>query len=351
MSKKYGGYTGGESSVNPSKAAAPGVWQSPVEVGRQKRLDLWPSYVAGATTEVGAYVYATSTTLATGLLDEGTNFLISSGQAVSRTTYADLFSLFGEFYGAGDSFSTFNLPTVSAVSERTFKFTTTSGLTNTQQTQERGVLPNHTHTVSANPTSSPYPSGEGSPPGTPGPCYTMTSSYDGAAGGNVPKRLYMTPMLATASVSVPVGCVYAILGPGQANAIEFVPANAVVASGQAVSRTQFAKLYSRLGDIYGSGDGSTTFNVPDLRGVFISHPYPDPVSVSGTTGAPSGYYPDQFAAHAHTWTTCTTQGQGSGFTPGSVPPTTAPATGPSNIGGSENRPDNVTGIFLLVVTD
>lgn len=40
-------------------------------------------------------------------------------------------------------------------------------------------------------------------------------------------------------------------------------------AGQAISRTTFSRLnalYSALGYPYGSGDGSTTFNVPDLRG-------------------------------------------------------------------------------------
>lgn len=36
--------------------------------------------------------------------------------------------------------------------------------------------------------------------------------------------------------------------------------------GQAVSRTTFAALFTSLGTAYGVGDGTTTFNVPDLRG-------------------------------------------------------------------------------------
>lgn len=36
--------------------------------------------------------------------------------------------------------------------------------------------------------------------------------------------------------------------------------------GQAVSRTTYAALFAALGTTYGSGDGSTTFNLPDLRG-------------------------------------------------------------------------------------
>lgn len=39
-------------------------------------------------------------------------------------------------------------------------------------------------------------------------------------------------------------------------------------NGQAVSRTTYAALFARIGTTYGIGDGSTTFNVPDMRGYF-----------------------------------------------------------------------------------
>ena len=36
--------------------------------------------------------------------------------------------------------------------------------------------------------------------------------------------------------------------------------------GQAISRTTYSGLFGVIGTAYGNGDGSTTFNVPDLRG-------------------------------------------------------------------------------------
>jgi microcystin-dependent protein len=36
--------------------------------------------------------------------------------------------------------------------------------------------------------------------------------------------------------------------------------------GQAISRTNYARLFATIGTTYGVGDGSTTFNVPDMRG-------------------------------------------------------------------------------------
>lgn len=45
--------------------------------------------------------------------DIPTNFLELNGQAVSRTTYSDLFELYGTTYGTGDGSTTFNLPDLS----------------------------------------------------------------------------------------------------------------------------------------------------------------------------------------------------------------------------------------------
>lgn len=44
------------------------------------------------------------------------------------------------------------------------------------------------------------------------------------------------------------------------------PANWLLCDGAAVSRTTYASLFGLVGTTYGAGDGSTTFNVPDLRG-------------------------------------------------------------------------------------
>jgi microcystin-dependent protein len=64
----------------------------------------------------------------------------------------------------------------------------------------------------------------------------------------------------TPSFVLPVG-----LGP-----LPFAGANApplwLMCFGQAISRTVYSALYAAIGTAYGAGDGSTTFNVPDLRG-------------------------------------------------------------------------------------
>lgn len=44
------------------------------------------------------------------------------------------------------------------------------------------------------------------------------------------------------------------------------PAGWLLCFGQAVSRTTYAALFAAIGTAFGVGDGSTTFNLPDLRG-------------------------------------------------------------------------------------
>lgn len=51
--------------------------------------------------------------------------------------------------------------------------------------------------------------------------------------------------------------------------VETPPDGTLVCNGGAVSRTAYAELFAVLGTKYGAGDGSTTFNLPDLRGRFV----------------------------------------------------------------------------------
>jgi len=48
-----------------------------------------------------------------------------------------------------------------------------------------------------------------------------------------------------------------------------IPTGYIKANGAAVSRTTYATLFGVIGTSYGAGDGSTTFNLPDLRGEFV----------------------------------------------------------------------------------
>lgn len=61
------------------------------------------------------------------------------------------------------------------------------------------------------------------------------------------------------SNSISAGAIW--LWPGST-----APEGWLLCNGQAVSRTTYAGLFGVLGTAYGQGDGSTTFNVPDLTG-------------------------------------------------------------------------------------
>lgn len=59
--------------------------------------------------------------------------------------------------------------------------------------------------------------------------------------------------------SLPIGIVMPFAGSTS-------PSGWALCYGQALSRNNYSVLYGIIGTQYGAGDGSTTFNLPDLRG-------------------------------------------------------------------------------------
>lgn len=84
--------------------------------------------------------------------------------------------------------------------------------------------------------------------GNPGAGKVLTSAADGVASWQAP-------------AGVPSGVVNSFAGNAPPNGW-------LLCNGQAVSRTAYADLFAVIGTTYGAGDGSTTFNLPDLRGRF-----------------------------------------------------------------------------------
>lgn len=68
-----------------------------------------------------------------------------------------------------------------------------------------------------------------------------------------------------------VGRVSEVAPPGLVAlfAMSSAPAGWLKANGAAVSRATYAALFAAVGTTFGAGDGSTTFNLPDLRGEFL----------------------------------------------------------------------------------
>ena len=89
-------------------------------------------------------------------------------------------------------------------------------------------------------------------------------------------------IIATGSITPPVGYLYA--------------------NGSAVSRSQYADLFSVIGTTYGVGDGSTTFNLPNLQGVFARGAGTQTVGGISQAATLGSTQSDQIQGHYHTST-------------------------------------------------
>lgn len=77
-----------------------------------------------------------------------------------------------------------------------------------------------------------------------------------------------------------------VIGSVIAFAGSTAPDGYFICDGRAVSRTIYSKLFAVIGTTYGPGDGSTTFNIPDLRDKFIEGSGTDAVGTAKTAGLP-----------------------------------------------------------------
>lgn len=59
--------------------------------------------------------------------------------------------------------------------------------------------------------------------------------------------------------SVPTGAVFSYIS-------DTAPSGYLICNGSAISRANYSTLFSIIGTTYGVGNGTTTFNIPDLRG-------------------------------------------------------------------------------------
>jgi phage-related tail fiber protein len=170
--------------------------------------------------------------------------------------------------------------------------------------------------------------------------------------------------------AVPTGSVHMM-------ATTTAPSGYLKCNGAAVSRTTYSDLFDTIGTTHGAGDGSSTFNVPDLRGEFVRG-WDDSRGVDSGRSFGSSQS-DQNAQHNHTATATSTStvndpghihqvqysnsdsGDGvieeSGTGLSGQEPTLSATTGITvststsvsiaNQGGSEARPRNVAMMYVI----
>ena len=95
-------------------------------------------------------------------------------------------------------------------------------------------------------------------------------------------RSELAPLATKAEVEIacPVGTVHAFAGVS-------APNGWLLCNGQAVSRSQYSRLFSVISTRYGGGDGRSTFNVPDMRDRFIEGAHSYNVGTPLSAGIPN----------------------------------------------------------------
>ena len=107
---------------------------------------------------------------------------------------------------------------------------------------------------------------------------------------------------------VPAGMIMAFGGD-----LAQIPDGWMLCDGRQLSRSEYTNLYNAIGVAWGNGDNATTFNIPDMRGVFLrgvsynsgNDPNAETRVVLTNNGANSGnnvgsYQGDEFKSHKHT---------------------------------------------------
>ena len=355
--KRPGGYTG--PYTQPSTAGAPGSYVSPTEASALILQGNWPiAFVPNQTppVEIGEIV----TVLASGVVDEVNAsspgaFSIASGAVLDRTTFSDLFEVYNTTFGSGDGTSTFgtiDIPNTHSYLEGT----TTSGITYPNQYRVDSVLPEHTHTLDV--------------------CISLTirGLYENRDAGNTPTYTYETDVNTNASERNEARHLQLIRCVAQKNirnqvvgSLQYIlipnaqpsgmPSygidtdNLLIPSGQDIDRLEYPDLFRRIGTKFGSGDGSTTFGLPNFLGLFSrGAENSDYVTTSGTDLPASGYLGDKVVSHTHTRGGVYYNTGNNGNIAGGafIQGTSNTQSSDSNIGGAETRPKNITALYYIV---
>lgn len=156
----------------------------------------------------------------------------------------------------------------------------------------------------------------------------------------------LTAALMTALRNNPIAINEYDIGVVEFFARNTAPTGYLKANGAAVSRTTYAALFAVIGTTFGAGDGSTTFNVPDMRAEF-------PRGWDDGRGVDSGRsfgsaQADDFKSHAHGIV-------GYSGNPGSSPTISSSVLNQVTVntqsnGGTETRPRNIALLACIKYT-
>lgn len=136
-------------------------------------------------------------------------------------------------------------------------------------------------------------------------------------------------------------------------AMNSAPAGWLAADGTAVSRSTYAALFAAIGTTHGSGNGSTTFNLPDLRGIFVRGSGSQTISGTTYNKTFAAKETDDFRSHSHSGSIRYTPGSNivHTLTGGPSAITTGYAYDGGNstgsTGGTETRPANIALLYCI----
>ena len=242
------------------------------------------------------------------------NWLVCDGSAVSRTTYSDLFAVIGTTFGEGDGSTTFNLPnlkgrTIVGLDADDADFNTI-GKTIGEKTHTLTVaeMPEHNHKMPIDSfvnsdSQTNVKSGGHVSYKAQGENYETTSAGGSQPHNNIqPSFIGVYIIKAKQSAGVVATVVDNLESTSETDALSAkqgkvlnekietltseekatgdtlpigsimpypkatAPENWLICDGSAISRTDYSELFNAIGTTFGEGDGSTTFNLPNIKG-------------------------------------------------------------------------------------
>lgn len=146
--------------------------------------------------------------------------------------------------------------------------------------------------------------------------------------------------------AVPPGTVLSFCG-----AIAQKPSGYFVCDGSTPSRTTYAALFAAIGTLWGTGDGSSTFTLPDLRGQFLrghDNGHGDDPDASSRTGGDvvGSSQADEFKSHNHDMPIQLNNGYAAG-SGGAREQAYSAGVDTGNRGGNETRPKNYAVLYII----